>query len=67
MSQKTSTGSWSRKHHLGVDFVIWRRDSAWFWLLINPRGTGGMIGATSNKSQAMREACLSIEAIQAAS
>jgi hypothetical protein len=29
---------------LGVDFVIWRRESAWFWFLINPRGNGGMIG-----------------------
>jgi hypothetical protein len=63
MSQKTSTDSWSRKHHLGVDFVIWRRDGAWFWFLVNSRRTGGMIGAASNKSQAMREACLSIEAI----
>jgi hypothetical protein len=67
MSQKTSTASWSRKHHLGIDFVIWRRDNAWFWFLNNLRGMGGMIGATSNEAQAMREACLSIEAILAVS
>ena len=66
MSPKTSTGSLSR-NHLGVDFVIWRRESAWFWFLLNPRGTGGLIGATSNEAQAMREACLSIEAILAVS
>jgi hypothetical protein len=65
MSPKTSTGSLSRKHHRGVDYVIWRRESAWFWFLLNPRSTGGLIGATSNESQAIREACLSIEAILA--
>ena len=57
-------GSCNRK---GVDFVIWSRESAWFWLLIHPRGKGGMIGATTNEVRAMREVCLSIEAILAGS
>ena len=65
MSPKTSTGLLSRKHHRDVDFVIWRRESGWVWFLLNPRGTGGSIGATSNEAQALREACLSIEAILA--
>jgi len=60
-------GSCNRKRHLGVDFVIWSRESAWFWLLIHPRGKGGMIGATTNEVRAMREVCLSIEAILAVS
>jgi hypothetical protein len=50
---------------LGVDFVVWRRESTWFWFLINPLGKGGMIGATVNEARAIREACLSIEAILA--
>jgi hypothetical protein len=62
-----STGSSDRKRHLGVDFVIWRRGTTWFWFLINPRGNGGMIGAVANEARAIREACLSIEAILTAS
>jgi hypothetical protein len=60
-------GSCNRKRHLGVDFLIWSRESSWFWFLINPRGKGGMIGATTNEARAMREVCLSIEAILAVS
>jgi hypothetical protein len=47
--------------------VIWRRESGWFWFLINPRGNGGMIGTTANEARAIHEACLSIEAILAVS
>jgi hypothetical protein len=56
-----SSGSFDRKQHLGVDFAVWRNESAWFWLLINPSGEGGMIGASADKAQAMRDACPSIE------
>jgi hypothetical protein len=56
-----STSSCNRKRHLGVDFAIWRSDGTWFWLLINARGEGGVIGASANEEQAMRDACLSIE------
>jgi len=55
------TGSRSRRWHLGVDFSIWGSEGAWFWFLVNPRGMGGMIGASTNEAQAVREACLSIE------
>jgi hypothetical protein len=61
------TGLSNPKRHLGVDFAIWRSEDAWFWLIINPRGRGGMIGATTNEVQAVREACLSIEEIQTVS
>jgi hypothetical protein len=50
-----------RRFHLGIEFVIWSRESAWFWFLVNPRSKGGIIGATTNEPQAMSEACLSIE------
>ena len=62
-----SAGSSNRRRHLGVDFVVWRRESAWFWLLINPLGSGGVIGAAINEARAIREACLSIEAMLAVS
>jgi hypothetical protein len=57
---RTLTSS-SRKRHLGVDFEIWGREGAWFWLIINSRGEGEIIGASANEAQAMRDACLSIE------
>ena len=56
-----------RRFHLGIEFVIWSRESAWFWFLVNPRSKGGMIGATTYESQAMSEAWLSIERILAVS
>jgi hypothetical protein len=58
-----STGAYYRKQHLGVDFAIWVRGGAWLWFVINPCGESGMIGASANEAQAMREACLSIEEI----
>jgi hypothetical protein len=54
-------GSCKSKRHLGVDFVIWTLENAWFWLVLRPHGTGGMIGATTNEARAMREVCLSVE------
>jgi len=54
-------GSYSRKQHLAVDFAIWKTEDAWVWFVMNPRVEGGMIGASSNEAQAIREACLSIE------
>jgi hypothetical protein len=52
-----------RKRHLGVDFAVWGDEGVWFWFwfLINPSGESGVIGASSNEAQAIREACLSIE------
>jgi hypothetical protein len=60
---KPNSGSRSRNHHLGMEFLIWRRESTWFWFLINPRSQAGVIGATSDESRAVREARFSIEEI----
>ena len=57
------TGSSKRRRHLGVDFAIWRGEGGWFWLLINTRRKGGIIGASADEAQAVGEACLSIEEI----
>jgi len=53
----------TRKRHLGVEFVIWKRGSAWFWFLTRPCGNSGSIGATTSQTGAMSEARWSIEAI----
>ena len=60
-----NSGRWGRKQHLGMEFLIWSRESTWFWFLINPRSQAGMIGATSDESRAVREARFSIEEILA--
>jgi hypothetical protein len=44
-----------------VDFAVWQSEGVWFWLLIDPGGEGGMIGASPNEAQAMLDACISIE------
>jgi hypothetical protein len=56
-----SSGSCHRKRHLGVNFEIWRSERTWFWLVISSRGEGGIIGASANEAQAMRDACISIQ------
>jgi hypothetical protein len=56
-----SSGTCIRKHHLGLDFAVWRREQIWFWLRINANGEGGTIGASANEAQAVRDARLLIE------
>ena len=56
-----SSGLRNRRRHLGVNFAIWKIEGTWVWFVMNPRVEGGMIGASSNEAQAIREACLSIE------
>jgi hypothetical protein len=61
-------GSWIRKRHLAIEFVIWKRECAWFWFLMHPLSKGGgIIAATTNEACATREACKSIEAMLAIS
>jgi hypothetical protein len=66
-TESVSDGSYNRKRHLGVDFLIWRRENGWFWFLVNPRDDGRIIGTTVSEARAIHEACLSIEAILAIS
>lgn len=49
------------KQYLGVDFMIWANEGAWFWCLIDSKGRGGMIGASANEAQATEDARISIE------
>jgi hypothetical protein len=65
LGHNLNSGPWSRKHHLVMEFLIWRRESTWVWFLTNPRSWAGMIRATSDESRAVREARFSIEEILA--
>jgi hypothetical protein len=56
-----ASASCDRKQHLGMDFTVWENEGAWVWLLIDPSGEGGMIGASPNEAQATHDAGISIE------
>ncbi len=51
--------------HLGIGFQIWNGPQTWFWFVVNPHQNGGAIGTAASESEAVREACLSIEEISA--
>jgi hypothetical protein len=53
------------RHHLGIDIEVWTAQQTWFWLALSPHGSGGMIGVAATEAEAVREACLSIEATSA--
>jgi hypothetical protein len=62
-NQDGGQGMMQPRRHLGVDFAIWEREDAWFWFLINPRDSGGLIGTATNEAAVELEACVSIEEI----
>ena len=53
------------RHYQGINFEVWDGQQTWFWLVIDPHRDGGAIGAASSEIEAVRDACLSIEAIMA--
>jgi hypothetical protein len=55
----------SCRHHLGTGFEVWTAQQTWFWFVVDPHRSGGMIGAAATEAEAVREACLSIEAMSA--
>ena len=50
------------KCHLGVAFEVWNAQQSWFWFVANTN-RNGVIGAAATESDAMRDACSSIEEI----
>jgi hypothetical protein len=56
----------TRRTHLGIGFEIWNGHEAWFWRVLNSRCNAGAVGAAGKESDAMREACLSIEEMASA-
>ncbi len=55
----------SRRDHLGTGFEVWAAQQTWFWFVIDPHRSGGMIGAAATEAESVREACLSIEKMSA--
>jgi hypothetical protein len=51
----------SSRTHLGIRFDVWNGQRAWFWLIVNARGDGAVIGAAAKEADAVREARSSIE------
>jgi hypothetical protein len=53
------------RNHLGTSFTVWKRRQTWFWLVRSEHGNGGAIGTAATESEAIREACASIEEMAA--
>jgi len=51
------------RHYRGIDFEVWDGQQTWFWFVTDPRCDGGAIGAASSEIEAVRDACLSIDAM----
>lgn len=53
------------RHHLGIDFEVWKAQESWYWLIARPGLDGGAIGAAATEASAMRDAYWSIEEMAA--
>jgi hypothetical protein len=51
------------RHYLGIDFEVWDGQQTWFWFVIDPHRDGGAIGAAPSETEAVRDACWSIEGL----
>ena len=49
------------RHYLGIDFEVWEAQQRWLWCVIDPHRDGGAIGAAVSETDAVRDACLSID------
>ena len=49
------------RHYQGIDFEVWDGQQTWFWFVIDPDCDGGAIGAASTETEAVCDACLSID------
>jgi hypothetical protein len=54
------------RHYQGIDFEVWDGQQTWFWFVTDPRCDGGAIGAAASETEAVRDACLSIDAMMSA-
>ena len=53
------------RNHLGVGFRLWNGQSTWFWILADPCGGAGAVGAASSEAEAISEAHVAIEEMAA--
>ena len=49
------------RHYQGIDFEVWDGQQTWFWFVLDPHRDGGAIGAAGSETDAVRDACLSID------
>jgi hypothetical protein len=54
------------RHYQGIDFEVWDGQQTWFWFVTDPCCDGGAIGAAASETEAVRDACLSIDAMMSA-
>jgi len=52
----------SIRQYLGTGFEVWAAQQSWFWFLDKPHGDGAAIGAAATEADAVRDACLTIDA-----
>jgi hypothetical protein len=45
----------------GISFTLWNRRHSWFWSVFYRSGDFGVIGTAATESEAISEACLSID------
>jgi hypothetical protein len=50
-----------RCDYLGATFEVWRSRDSWLWRVCDTSRNGGTIGAAATETDAVRDACLSIE------
>ncbi len=53
------------RHYLSIDFEVWDGQQTWYWFVIDPHSDGGAIGAAAGETEAVRDACLSIDEMMA--
>jgi hypothetical protein len=51
------------RHYQGVDFEVWDGQQTWFWFVVDPRCDGGAIGVAVAENEAIRDACVAIDAM----
>jgi hypothetical protein len=64
-SHRPAVGHNVMRHHLGIDFEVWKAQESWYWLVARPGLDGGAIGAAATEASAMRDAYWSIEEMAA--
>jgi hypothetical protein len=51
----------NQRQYLGILFEVWDSNQSWFWFVIDPHCEGGSIGAAASETEAVRDACRSID------
>jgi hypothetical protein len=64
-SPQPAVGQHDMRHHLGIDFEVWKAQDSWYWLVARAGLNRGAIGAAATEASAMRDALWSIEEMTA--